>query len=94
MHIPPPVDPFRRHSLTMDNELLPLINKYPQHIVMIFCGHIHGYGRADYGGVPCMVTGGAGAPLHPIHDGIICKFNYALVNIESGTITHQVYFLN
>jgi hypothetical protein len=42
-------------------ELLKLLQKY--NVTMVFAGHIHGYFRGEWEGVPYIVTGGAGAEL-------------------------------
>jgi predicted phosphodiesterase len=94
MHVPPPADIFQFHSFTRNSELfMNTVKRNASCISRIFCGHIHGYGETVYGGVPCIVTGGAGAELTEPHKGIISKFNYVLVNVKGEAVKHKVYFL-
>ena len=95
MHVPPPADIFRFHSFFRNSELfMNTVKRNASCISRIFCGHIHGYGETVYGGVPCIVTGGAGAELSGSHKGIISKFNYILVNVEGEDVRHRVFFLD
>ncbi len=42
-------------------KLLSILKEYG--VTMVFCGHIHGYFRGSWDGVPYVITGGAGAEL-------------------------------
>lgn len=63
MHIPLYDPRGKNHCLPRADadRLLALFQKY--RVSQIFAGHIHGYFRGDWGGIPYSITGGAGAPL-------------------------------
>ena len=67
--------------------LLSLFEKY--HVSHIFTGHIHGYYRGQWEGIPFTITGGAGAELvgkEPKHD----FFHYIKVSIKGNLVNTAV----
>ncbi len=58
-------------------------------VTMIFCGHIHGYFRGDWNGVPYIITGGAGAELvglDPTH----YFYHYIKVHISKNSVNYEL----
>jgi len=49
------------------DEVVPLAAQYPK-ARAFFAGHVHSYERFVLEGVHCVVTGGAGSPLHDLRD--------------------------
>jgi len=95
VHMPPAIAPFKHHCFARNSQLfLNVMKKYAGRIAGVFSGHIHGYGEAVADGVTYIVSGGAGNRLHDARKGITSKFNYILVNVSGGTVTHQVKFID
>lgn len=94
MHQPPPVGPFMHHSFTRNADtFLRTVEQYSDSVLAVLCGHIHGYCRYSYKGVPIIVSGGAGARLHTEAEGIVSKNNYVHITVDEGILKSQVYFL-
>jgi len=94
MHIPPPVAQFRFKAFTWNGAaFLRLVEQQESSISRIFCGHIHGYGEARHGQVPCVVTGGAGGNLQIARDGIDSRFHYVLVTAHGDRVSHEACFI-
>ena len=49
------------------DHVVPLLSRYPK-ARALFAGHVHSYERFVVDGVHCVVTGGAGSPLHALRD--------------------------
>ena len=95
MHLPPPLEPFRGYEFYKNGDtFISLMKSHAQHISLVLCGHIHGFGETEVDGVRYVVSGGAGASLHWGGKGIVSKFNYVLVNVAKNTVTYQVKFLD
>jgi hypothetical protein len=64
-HVPPALDGWTFHSLgpLASDRFLSTIERHPSKIVAAFFGHIHGYSRRRYSGVPLVVTGAAAESL-------------------------------
>ena len=95
MHIPPDFDQLKHHSFARNSDrFIKLMGKYSARIARVLCGHIHGYVELLSEGVPYIITGGAGERLHSRRDGITNRFNYVLVDVTKGEITHTVRFID
>lgn len=65
LHYPPySFTPFRGGVDSVKQALTPLFEKYD--VQLVFSGHNHHYQRNVVNGVTYVVTGGGGAPLHPV----------------------------
>lgn len=49
------------------DDVLPVVARYPK-ARALFTGHVHSYEHFHAQGVHCIVTGGAGSPLHDLRD--------------------------
>ena len=57
----------------------------------VFCGHIHAYSTARFGGVDYTITGGGGAGLHDRFGPLGSIYHYVLCDVEAdGTLKQQV----
>ena len=54
---------------------------------VLFCGHVHTYLEESSGGLPIVITGGAGAPL--LNVGGEAYYHYVLVEIDGKEMTWQ-----
>lgn len=59
-HIPPGVEGWTFHSFQpyYSNRFFSIIDRHPLKVAAAFFGHIHGYSRREYSGVPLFCTGG------------------------------------
>ncbi|MBI4301164.1 MAG: metallophosphoesterase [Chloroflexi bacterium] len=64
IHFPPYSFTPSRGSVEAVRQLVPLFEKYG--VALVFSGHNHHYQRNILNGVIYVVTGGGGAPLHPV----------------------------
>ena len=58
-------------------------------VTMVFCGHIHGYFRGNWDGVPYIITGGAGAELvglNPSH----YFYHYIKVHVSENSVNYEL----
>ena len=63
MHVPPKTENWDWHTFTEGaDELKGILAK--GRVQGVFFSHVHLYARSEYGGVPAIITGGAGAPLY------------------------------
>ncbi|AKI98355.1 metallophosphoesterase [Kosmotoga pacifica] len=82
------------HSLeNIDNamEILHLLKKFK--VTMVFAGHIHGYFRGNWDGVPYTITGGAGAELVGL-DKEHYFYHYIIVHVKKSGIEYNVVRVN
>lgn len=94
IHTPPDFSQFKHHSFTRNSgRFINLMKQNAARIAGVFSGHIHGYSEIVTDGVHYTVSGGAGKKLHASREGITNKFNYVLVKVENGNVTHQVKFI-
>jgi 3',5'-cyclic-AMP phosphodiesterase len=63
MHVPPRTDRWYWHTFTDGADQLKNILAKGQ-VQGAFFSHVHLYDRSEFGGVPAIITGGAGAPLY------------------------------
>ena len=57
----------------------------------VFCGHIHAYSTARFGGVDYTIAGGGGAGLHDRFGPLGSVYHYVLCDVEAdGTLKQQV----
>lgn len=57
----------------------------------VFCGHIHAYSTATFGGIDYTITGGGGAPLQDRFGPLGSVYHYVLCDVEAdGTLKQQV----
>ncbi len=60
-----------------------------ENVTMVFCGHIHGYFRGNWDGVPYTITGGAGAELvglDPKH----YFYHYIKVHVTKESVSYEL----
>jgi 3',5'-cyclic AMP phosphodiesterase CpdA len=81
------------HALAPEaaDRLLALLKKYQ--VTRVFAGHIHGYYKGSWDGVPYTISGGAGAPLYgknPRH----VFYHYLGVTIQGGKVQVRVQPVN
>lgn len=94
MHIPPPLPLFAFHSFEGDSQTFMKTVAANEAVIRgVFCGHIHGYGEAFIGKVPCVATGGGGARLVQGREGIIGRHHFLLVTIKGHTVQYQPFFV-
>jgi hypothetical protein len=90
LHVPLYSPPGLNHSLPRvdADRLLALLKKY--RVTQIFAGHIHGYFRGHWDGIPYVITGGAGVPLQgrdPAH----YFFHYVKVHVTPKALEITVH---
>jgi 3',5'-cyclic AMP phosphodiesterase CpdA len=92
MHRPTfdPSEIYKSHIMSgraVTEALMKVFQKY--RVDYVFAGHIHGYAKAEKGGVTYIVTGGAGAPLHlpPDFGGY---YHYVRVDVDDRKIQDAV----
>ena len=95
MHLPPATAAIKEHvSVPTTAPLAALLRKHGAGIRAILCGHVHGYAAAELEGVPVIISGGAGAPLHNNKgEGFVGRFNYVLVSVRGRSLSHTVHYL-
>lgn len=74
-------------DLDSARKVLDLMKQYP--IDMVFAGHIHGYFKGDWEGVPYTITGGGGAEMlysDPAH----YFYHYIQVNVTSDKVFYNI----
>ena len=64
-HVPPAMDGWTFHCLhpVSSNRFLSVINRQRSKVTAAFFGHIHGYSRREYSGIPLVVTGAVAESL-------------------------------
>lgn len=99
MHVPI-YDPRRSieeqpgHSLEDLDSALEILNLMKQyHIDMVFAGHIHGYFKGDWEGVPYTITGGGGAEML-LSDPQHYFYHYIKVTIEGDSVAYNLEKIN
>ena len=95
MHVPPATAAIKEHvSVPVTAPLTALLQKHGPGIRAILCGHVHGYAAAELEGVPVIISGGAGAPLHDNKgDGFVGRYNFVLVSVRGHSLSHTVHYL-
>ena len=95
MHLPPSTASIKEHvSVPVTAPLTALLQKHGAGIKAILCGHVHGYAAAELEGVPVIISGGAGAPLHDNKgDGFVGRYNFVLVSVRGHSLSHTVHYL-
>ncbi|KFZ21898.1 Metallophosphoesterase [Thermotoga neapolitana LA10] len=93
MHVPiydPRVKKQPGHSMKDLKNALTLLNILKKYdITMVFAGHIHGYFRGEWNGVPYIITGGAGAELfgtNPEH----YFYHFIKVHVSPKGVNYEV----
>lgn len=92
MHKPvfDPSEIYKSHVMSgraVTEELMKLFAKCK--VDYVFAGHIHGYAKSERDGVPYVVSGGGGGPLHlpPEFGGF---YHYVRIDVDNGKIKDQV----
>ncbi|BBE31208.1 metallophosphoesterase [Tepiditoga spiralis] len=78
-------------NLNNAKKLMSILKSYK--IDKIFFGHIHGYYKGNFEGIPYIVTGGGGAELvgsNKNHD----FYHYIKVTVKNNDVTYDVHKLN
>ena len=78
-------------NLVSAEKVLQLLKQYP--VEMVFAGHIHGYFRGDWDGVPYTITGGGGAEMltsDPAHS----FYHYIRVKIDGEIVNYDIVRIN
>ncbi|MEA2005472.1 MAG: metallophosphoesterase [Acidobacteriota bacterium] len=91
MHKPPTdVEIWAYHAMPHEMSA-PLVKLMSKHKVdHVFCGHIHAYSTATYGGVEYTVTGGGGAPLDSQYGELGSCYHYVIVDVLPDKIDMKV----
>ncbi|WP_126993712.1 metallophosphoesterase family protein [Thermosipho globiformans] len=93
LHVPlfdPRVKTQPGHSMKdLENAhlLLSMFKKY--NVTMVFAGHIHGFFKGNWEGVPYIITGGAGAELVGL-DKNHYFYHYVKVNVSENEVSYEV----
>lgn len=90
-HIPPGVDGWTFHSFRpyYSGRFLSIIDRHASDIKGAFFGHIHGYSRKEYAGVPLVCTGGVAESYAVRNNGYggPGRFQMMLFNTGTGKMT-------
>lgn len=86
MHVPPRTNRWSWHSFTDGAENLTQLLA-EDHVSMAFFGHVHIYDRAEIRGIPCIITGGAGAPLTAIGFPGEAVHHLTVVRVKDGRVS-------
>ncbi len=74
-------------DLDSAREVLNLLKQYP--VDMVFAGHIHGYFKGNWEGVPYTITGGGGAEML-LSDPEHYFYHYIKVNVTGNNVSYTV----
>lgn len=91
VHSPPyDVEKWAYHSMPpkMSTPFVKLMSRHK--VDHVFCGHIHAYSTATYGGVDYTVTGGGGASLHSQYGELGSVHHYTVVDVLPDNIEMKV----
>jgi len=92
-HDPPAVEPWTVHSMKPDaeggrgGEMMGLINAARSWGV--FVGHIHLFDEQTIGGVPYVICGGGGAPLHTRYGFGRPEYGFVLVHVSPAGMSYK-----
>ena len=93
MHVPPRTSRWDWHSFSAGaGELARLLTQ--RHVTTAFYGHVHIYDRDEIGGVPSIITGGAGAPLTRVGYPGQALYHIIVVRVKNGTATATMVPIN
>jgi len=95
MHIPPKTERWSWHSFTDGAEdLKAIVAKHP--LQGLIFSHVHLFDRAEFAGVPALITGGAGAPLltigypgDPVHHIVVVRVKNGKASFEKVTLSEK-----
>jgi 3',5'-cyclic-AMP phosphodiesterase len=88
MHVPPKTGRWEWHTFTEGAEDLRRILE-KSHLQGVFFSHMHLYDRAEFGGVPAIITGGAGAPLYRIGFPGDPEHHIVVVRVKNGKASYS-----
>jgi Icc-related predicted phosphoesterase len=89
MHIPPMTERWSRHSFSKGKDAL--INLMTEQKVELgLFAHIHLYDKQDINGIPCIISGGAGAPLAWLGYAGDALYHIVVVEVKKGKVTYKV----
>jgi hypothetical protein len=88
MHVPPRTERWTWHTFTEGSQELKSILAEDK-VTLAFFSHVHLFATGTYGGVPAVITGGAGAPL--VTDGFPGDpiYHFVLVQVKNGKVTYE-----
>ena len=93
MHVPPKTERWDWHTFTDGaGELKAILAK--SGVQGVFFSHIHVFDRSKFGGVPAIITGGAGAPLYangvpgePVHHIVVVRVKNGKASFSKVTLS-------
>jgi 3',5'-cyclic-AMP phosphodiesterase len=93
MHVPPKTEHWSHHSFTKGKD--ELINLMADRKVKLgLFSHIHMYDTEEINGIPCIVSGGAGAHLTNYDSSSgKAKYHIVLVEVKQGKVSYKVVWL-
>lgn len=87
IHLPPQdVEKWAYHSMPPEMSALFVELMSKHRVDHVFCGHIHAYSTASYGGVDYSVVGGGGAPLHSQYGDLGSSYHYVVVDVKKEAV--------
>jgi hypothetical protein len=88
MHVPPRTESWKWHTFSEGSEELKGILARDK-VAVAFFSHVHLFATGTYGGVPAVITGGAGAPL--VTNGFPgeAMHHFVLVHVKNGKVTFE-----
>jgi hypothetical protein len=72
-------------------EFMALMEKH--HVTAVYAGHLHAYTRVERNGIPYIITGGGGEPLH-VPALLGGRYHYVRVAVRGTTASDTVVLLN
>jgi 3',5'-cyclic AMP phosphodiesterase CpdA len=72
-------------------EFMALMEKH--HVTAVYAGHLHAYTRVEHNGIPYIITGGGGEPLH-VPSLLGGRYHYVRVAVRGTTAGDTVVLLN
>jgi len=89
MHIPPKTVRWSRH--TFDNGKDRLVGLMAERKVDLgLFAHVHQFDKEEINGVPCIISGGAGAPLIYFGYPGTAEYHIVVVEIKKGKVSYRV----
>jgi 3',5'-cyclic-AMP phosphodiesterase len=89
MHIPPKTERWSRHSF--ENGKDKLVNLLTERKVKLgLFSHVHLFDKEEINGVPCIISGGAGAPLIYFGYPGTAEYHIVVVEIKQGKVSYRV----
>jgi len=89
MHIPPKTERWSRHSFENGKDNLVRLLAERKVKLGLFA-HIHLFDKEEINGVPCIISGGAGAQLSYFGFSGITEYHIVVVEIKKGKVSYRV----